>query len=110
MDDPLGLIGRAGGAGPGGLRSIGPMRGVGGAEGAAADGPKFRELLERELERVNELQRDAMQAAEDLATGRRDDLEGAILATQKADAAFRLLLSVRNKVMEAYEEIKQVRV
>jgi flagellar hook-basal body complex protein FliE len=37
-------------------------------------------------------------------------MEGVILATQKADTAFRMLQSVRNRVMEAYEEIKQIRV
>lgn len=104
MTDPLGLIARTNGgmlgAPPGGRAPRGP-----------ADGPgSFGEALRAEIDRVNALQRDAAQAAEDLATGDREDVEGAILATQKADAAFRLLLQVRNKVMEAYDEIKQVRV
>ena len=47
---------------------------------------------------------------EDLAAGRRNDVESVIIATQKADTAFRMLLQVRNKMMDAYEEIKQVRV
>ncbi|MBY0309054.1 MAG: flagellar hook-basal body complex protein FliE, partial [Phycisphaerales bacterium] len=33
-----------------------------------------------------------------------------LLATQKADTAFRMLLSVRNKVQAAYDELKQVRI
>jgi len=59
---------------------------------------------------VNELQRDATEAMEDLATGARDDVESVLIATQKADTAFRLLLQVRNKVLDAYEEVKQIRV
>jgi flagellar hook-basal body complex protein FliE len=59
---------------------------------------------------VNQLQRDATEAMEDLATGGRDDVESVLIATQKADTAFRLLLQVRNKVLDAYEEVKQIRV
>ena len=33
-----------------------------------------------------------------------------MIATQKADTAFKMLLQVRNKVLEAYDEIKQTRV
>jgi flagellar hook-basal body complex protein FliE len=47
---------------------------------------------------------------EDFAAGRRDDIETVIIATDKADTAFRMLLQVRNKMLEAYEEVKQVRV
>lgn len=74
------------------------------------DGPAFKELLQQQLREVNELQQGATQAVEDLATGRRDDLEGVILATQRAETAFNMLLQVRNKVMDAYEEVKQIRV
>jgi flagellar hook-basal body complex protein FliE len=102
MPDPLGIIGTA----------AVPRPSVGGPppQAGAAGGPKFKEALDREIERVNELQRDATEAIEDLAAGRRDDLEGVLAATQKADIAFRLLLQVRNKLLEAYEEVKQIRI
>ena len=67
-------------------------------------------MLEAQIAKVNELQQDATQATEDLTAGRRDDVEGVILATQKADVAFRMLLQVRNKMMAAYEEVKQIRI
>ena len=106
MTDPLGLIGSSG--------IVGPERVAGAAgaprAGAATDGPGFRELLERQIAEVNALQKDAKEAAEDVAAGRRDDIEGVILATRKADVAFQMLLQVRNRMMEAYEEVKQVRV
>lgn len=70
----------------------------------------FRRMLEKEIAQVNEMQQDASNAVEDLAAGRRDDLEGVIIATQKADTAFKMLLQVRNKVMDALDEIKQVRI
>lgn len=109
MSDPVGLIGGAGG--PGGARSLsgahspGAPAGVGGVGGAS-----FKESLLESLKEVDRLQAEATQAAEDLQTGARQDVEGVIAATQKADLAFKMLLSVRNKVVQAYEEVKQIRV
>jgi flagellar hook-basal body complex protein FliE len=108
MTDPLGLIGNAGS-----LQRIGPISPrPSGAPGVDADyaGPGFKEMLQQQIAQVNELQNDANVAMEDLAAGRRDDLEGVIIATQKADIAFKMLLQVRNKVMDAYDEVKQLRI
>ncbi len=55
------------------------------------------------------MQQDADRAVEDLYSGKRNDLESVVIATQKADTAFKMLLQVRNKVMEAYDEVKQIR-
>ncbi len=104
MTDPLGLIGKSQIQ-----RDFTPLNGLQSAEGQQ-QGPAFNEILKQQLTEVNELQRDAKEAVEDLAAGRRDDLESVIIATEKADVAFRMLLQVRNKVMDAYEEVKQIRV
>lgn len=101
MTDPLGLIGAAGGA-------RGPM-GQGGVRHNEQNG-SFKDALLRNIDQVNKLQQDATRAIEDLATGDRQDVEGVILATQKADSAFKMLQAVRNKVVEAYQEMNQVRV
>jgi len=103
MSDPLGLIGGTGGVQGGGFPAPRP-------NGPAQDGPSFKQTLLDQLNQVNELQKNAEEAIDDLATGQRDDLEGVMLATLKADTAFRMLLQVRNKVMDAYEEVKQIRV
>ena len=103
MADPLGLIGNSGGIPP-------PLRPLGAGPGAAPGGPSFKEMLSDQIAQVNQLQQESKEAIEDLAAGRRDDLESVMVATQKADTAFRMLLQVRNKVMDAYEEVKQMRV
>ncbi|MEM8836265.1 MAG: flagellar hook-basal body complex protein FliE [Planctomycetota bacterium] len=109
MNDPLGLINSGGAGGVDPLRALGP--GARSAKNAAStDGPSFQETLLKELGAVNELQQQATQAVEDLAAGRRSDVETVIMATQQADTAFRMLLSVRNRVMEAYQEVQQMRV
>lgn len=105
--DPLRLIGSPQAAGlqpaylPGAKRP---------AAGPPEGGPSFKDLLVENLSKVNELQQDATRAIEDLQTGRRNDLETVLLATAKADTAFRMLLAVRNKMMDAYAEIKEIRV
>ncbi|GAB4382854.1 MAG: hypothetical protein Kow0022_01310 [Phycisphaerales bacterium] len=102
MNDPIGLVG-AGGTSPIRPASHTPTKP---GEGT----PGFKEALLKSLEQVNAAQQDADRAVEDLVTGKRQDVEGVILATEKADMAFQMLQSVRNKVLGAYEEIKQIRV
>ncbi len=103
MTDPLGLIGQSSGIG-----RVGPVARPGASPGQG--GPNFKDLLLKQIDEVNRLQQDADAAIEDLQTGKRDDLESVLIATQKADTAFRMLLQVRNKVMDAYEEVKQIRI
>ncbi len=103
MTDPLGLIGNGGGVQP-----TTPLRRAG--EQTAQQGPEFKELLLDNIRQVNDLQQDAEKAIEDLATGRRDDVANVMIAKQKADMAFKMLLQVRNKLVDAYEEIKEIRV
>ncbi len=100
MVDPLGLVTNT--------QAMSPAAGA--PKAIAPGGPSFRDTLVQNLAKVNELQQDAAHAMEDLAAGRRSDVEGVLLATQKADTAFRMLLAVRNKVMDAYQEIQQIRV
>ena len=103
MSDPLGLI-----SGSGGIHR--PVVTPAAQVGQDAQGASFKDVLLQNINEVNKLQQQAATAIEDLSTGQRNDLEGVILATQKADSAFRMLLAVRNKVQQAYEEVKQLRV
>jgi len=104
MSDPLGLIGRVG-ANHGVAPGVGPT-----GPAAPAGAPSFKDVLMDNIRQVNDLQAQATTAMEELAAGRRNDVEGVLLATQKADTAFKLLLAVRNKVQAAFEEVKQMRV
>lgn len=103
MSDPLGLISNAGG--PQNL----PNPALRNRQGAG-QGPDFKNMLMQNLNQVNALQQDASQAAEDLVSGQRNDLEGVVAATEKAETAFKMLQAMRNQVMQAYDEVKQMRV
>lgn len=91
------------------------MRPVSPLPPAAPKGPgevpaaTFKDVLMNNIEQVNKLQEDAQVAIEDLAVGRRD-LADVMMATKKAELAFHMLLQVRNKLVDAYEEIRQIRV
>ena len=110
MHDPIGHIN--GSNGPG---SLGPLAPKGRSGGPLAPGPdvsskSFIDEMKGQLAEVNRLQAEADVAAEDLVAGRRDDLEGVMIATEKADTAFKMVLAVRNKLVDAYEEVKNLRV
>lgn len=102
MADPLGFISGSGGVKGPQFPQTKPQT----AEG----GSTFKDALLANLREANEAQQQATRAVEDLQTGERTDVEGVILATQKADNAFRMLQQLRNRMMEAYDEVKQMRV
>ncbi len=73
-------------------------------------GSPFGEVLRDSLTEVNRLQGDADQAVESLVTGRGVSLHETMVALEKADLSFRLMMQVRNKIVEAYREIMSMQV
>ncbi|MDB5294881.1 MAG: fliE [Phycisphaerales bacterium] len=77
---------------------------------AAPVGDSFADVLKGQINEVSKLQQDASQAVENLATGRSDDVAGVMTAMEKSDMAFKTLLAIRAKLMDAYDEIKNISV
>ena len=71
---------------------------------AAAPAP-FSDLMTDAVGQVNALQGQARTAVEGLMTGSGVDLHEAMIATQKADMAFEMALAVRNKAVQAYQQV-----
>jgi flagellar hook-basal body complex protein FliE len=71
-------------------------------------GPSFSDMLKNSIDEVSRLQQDASKAVEDLATGKSENVTGVMTAMEKSDLAFKTLLAIRSKLMEAYEEIKNI--
>jgi flagellar hook-basal body complex protein FliE len=71
----------------------------------AANG-SFADSLRSSIDEVAKMQQDSNQAVTDLATGRTGDLSGVMTAVEKSDLAFKTLLSIRSKLIDAYDEIK----
>ncbi|MEE9312952.1 MAG: flagellar hook-basal body complex protein FliE [Planctomycetota bacterium] len=77
--------------------------------GAPKDSPSFREILGSTISEVNTRQQDADKAIEALVTGKTDNLAEVMTAVEKADLAFRTLMQMRNKLVDAYQEISRLR-
>ena len=74
-----------------------------------ADGKTFADVLADSISEVNRMQVEADTAIEKLATGEIKDLSEVVSAAQKADLAFSTLMQVRNRLIEAYQEIMRIR-
>ena len=79
----------------------------GGAQGglAGADGSKpFGEALKEAVDGVDASQQASAATIQDLLTGKSEDVLPVVQAVAKADMSFKLLIGVRNKVIEAYKQ------
>jgi len=81
---------------------------TGGATSPAAGGASFSDVLKNSIDEVAKLQQDASQATQDLLTGRTEDVTGVFTAMEKSDIAFKTLLAIRGKLMDAFDEIKNM--
>ena len=70
----------------------------------------FSEMLADSIGEVNSLQKEADKAMQRLASGETKNIHEVMLATEKADIAFRTMNNVRSKVIDAYKEIMRMQV
>ncbi len=70
----------------------------------------FAEVLKKSISEVNKMQIEAKEALEALATGKEKDIQKVMITLQKADVSLRMLMEVRNKAIEAYQEIMRMQV
>lgn len=68
----------------------------------------FGETLSRAVGELNAIQLAAQQAAVQVANGESQDPTQAVVALQKADIAFQFALQIRNKLLEAYQELMRM--
>lgn len=68
----------------------------------------FSSMLGEKIGKVDESLKAADQAATDFATGKSKNLHEAILAMEMADTSLRMAVTVRNKVIEAYQEVMRM--
>jgi flagellar hook-basal body complex protein FliE len=72
------------------------------------DGSSFSDVLKDAVGNVNELQQDANQKVGAMLGGHTADVHDAMIAVQKADLSFQLMMQVRNKVVAAYQEVERM--
>ena len=67
-------------------------------------------MIQQSIAEVNRLQGEADNAVQDLNTGSNKDIHGTLIALEKADISFQLLMQVRNKIIAAYQEIMRMQI
>ena len=99
MPDQIGAIG------PG---AIDPTGRTGAAQ--PSKGGDFKSILRQSFDQVNQLQQDADTAITRLQTGQDVNVTEVLVAVEKADLAFKTLMQIRNKLVDAYKQIEQMRI
>lgn len=74
------------------------------------DKPKFSEVIGDLVKDVDQMQKTAEATTEKLVSGELEDVHQAVVAMEEAQTSFRLLMEVRNKMVEAYREIMKTQV
>jgi flagellar hook-basal body complex protein FliE len=70
----------------------------------------FAQLMLGKFDEVNAMQTDADDMVHQMLTGGNVNQAEVLTAVQKADLAFRMMLQVRNKLIEAYRELQQIQI
>jgi flagellar hook-basal body complex protein FliE len=78
------------------------------AASAAGQPGEFQNALASAINSIDTSQKNAATSVQQFLTGENEELHTTILATQKAELAFELGLQVRNKVVDAYQEIMKM--
>ncbi len=82
-------------------------RGVSGSGSGSSD---FGSFLTKAIQEVEGSRTLAHQKVENLLQGGPEELHSVALATQRAEMEFELMLQVRNKIVQAYQEVMRMQV
>lgn len=78
-------------------------------EGSGANSD-FAAMLRTQLEKVSRMQMEADEGVQRILTGESQNITEVFTAARKAEVAFSLLIEMRNKLVDAYTELRQMRV
>ncbi len=78
--------------------------------GQTESGKSFKEILSDYMDKYNEVQKEYQTSVADLVTGKTDNIAEVVSAAQKAEITSKLMIQLRNKIVDAYEEIMRMRV
>lgn len=70
--------------------------------------PGFRDVLHSAIDDIQQLEGQAEAKVAGVIEGNGADVHSAMIAVEKADLSFQLMMQVRNKIVSAYEEISRM--
>jgi flagellar hook-basal body complex protein FliE len=82
--------------------------GFGGTAGTRETDGSFKETLTNAISQVEDMHASAEQHMTELMKGDRSDVQNVMIAVEKADIAFQLMMQVRNKIVSAYQEVSRM--
>lgn len=91
------------------LPPVGDLQSAAGAASGAGGGA-FLTSLKDAIAKANEIQVEASREVDKLMTGESQNVHQTMIALQKADVSFQMMMQVRNKIVTAYEEIQRMQV
>jgi flagellar hook-basal body complex protein FliE len=94
-------------SGLGAIGSIGSLPKLSPLEPSDGEG-SFSGVLTNALQQVNQLSTGAEQQIGTLLSGGNTDMSSVMIAVEKADVAFQLMMQVRNKIVSAYQDIEKM--
>lgn len=68
----------------------------------------FRDVLHSAIDDIQQLEGQAETKVAGVISGQGTDVHSALIAVEKADLSFQLMMQVRNKIVSAYEEISRM--
>jgi len=68
------------------------------------------DVLKESIQKVTELEKEADKEVEKLAKMESQDIHNTMIAMEKADMTFQMMMQIRNKIISAYEEIMRMQV
>lgn len=80
------------------------------AQKSPSDSVSFGDTLTEAIDKVNTMQKTADKQMQAVATGEQTNISEVMIAAEKADIALKLMMSVRNKVIDAYQEVMKMQV
>ena len=73
-----------------------------------AGGENFGQVLRDAISTTNDLQKQSNLEIQKMMAGETQDLHETMIAVQKADLSFQMMMQVRNKLLQAYQEIMRM--
>ena len=83
---------------------------IGDAAGTGSAGGSFGSLLSDKIGALNDMQNTAADASQALATGQATDVASVVTTVEQAALAMQLAVQVRNKAVDAYQELMRMQV
>ena len=73
-----------------------------------SQGPSFGDVLKGAIDSVDKANSSAASQVSSLLQGGNADINSVMIAVEKADVSFQLMMQVRNKIVNAYQEIEKM--